>query len=122
LKRFAGIVNLRRSKALLKNACMTKPRAAVICVHLIYTAVMSVNYTFASIAMVEVYAVTPRSRPIARNVGIQHMPRNESIQIVYTTTQGTTAKYVDGRIYAITIDVNPLVRFAWAVAYVNIAK
>jgi len=122
LERFAGIVDLRRSRALFKNACMAKTRAAVIYVHLTYTAAMSVKYTFALIAMVEVYAVTPRSRQIARNVRIQHVPRNESIQIVYTTNQGTTAKYVDGRIYAITIDVNPLVSFAWAVAYANIAK
>jgi len=121
LERFAKIVDLRRNKASLKNAHTTKERVVVIYVHLKITAAMSVNYTHALIAMVGVYAVTPRSKPIAGNVRDLQLRRNESIKNVYTTYQGTTAKYAAGRIYAVTIDVNPFANCVWAIVYAYIA-
>jgi len=73
LKSFAKIVDLRRNKASKKNAYTTKSRVVVIYVHLIYTAVTSVKYTNALFAMVGVYAVTPRSRQIARYARYQQV-------------------------------------------------
>jgi len=66
LKSFAKIVVLRKRNLLSKNVPTTKLKGSVTCVHLIITAYTTANDTHAFFAMVRVYAVTQRSRRIAK--------------------------------------------------------